>query len=62
MNNTKFTVEFHRVTCEKAFLEIEAHDLVEAENMAKKVTADDPRLEFEPMSSTIEIASIKNEP
>lgn len=58
----KFTIEFHRVTCERAFLEVETRGIVEAGNIAKKTSSDDPRLEFEPMSSTIEIASIKNDP
>lgn len=55
----KFTIEFHRVTCEKAFLEIEASEIFAAEVMASAVEADDPRLEFEPMSSAMEIHSVK---
>lgn len=54
----KFTIQFHRVICEQAFLEIEAAGIVEARCIAEKVSPEDQRLEFEPMSSTTEIASV----
>lgn len=55
----KFLVEFHRTTCEKAFFEVGASGTLTADNLAKAFSSDDPRLEFEPMSSTMEIHSVK---
>lgn len=53
----KFTIEFHRETCEKAFLEVEANYISEAMNTV--VASDDPRLEFEPISSVMEVHNVK---
>lgn len=53
----KFLVEFHRTSYEKAFLEIEVLNENELAEEARKISTADPRLDFEPMSSVMEIAA-----
>lgn len=54
-------VEFRRMVCEKSFLKFDTHNEGIAHLQAMTTSQDDPRLEWEPVSATMEIVEVKKE-